>query len=261
MERMKRKEQEKLEKERVEEERHRRSFERAQRRLANSTTADLDLFEKSCADNVPATVKRASSNSSISSSCSNASSPNPLTSNAFSKPRSSGNSAARSPTATHWHAPKPLLQPYSVSYNDSGPTITECAKPMKRPIMRGSSAPQVINSSSCWRSKQPSDSTESKTERVDINQDTQRCEAVPVYTSPHSTEDLLSVPIQSRFTNSVPQLLNEFNYQTAASLGHASAPNWRLYSLFGQGNVAQPAFGPVVQPCSGPANHMSQHVW
>jgi hypothetical protein len=43
---MKRKEQEKLEKERVEEERHRRSFERAQRRLANSTTADLDLVRK-----------------------------------------------------------------------------------------------------------------------------------------------------------------------------------------------------------------------
>ena len=64
LERMKRKEQEKLEKEvrqaidilfvlfvsclfikREEEERHRRSFERAQRRLAN-TTADLELVRK-----------------------------------------------------------------------------------------------------------------------------------------------------------------------------------------------------------------------
>ena len=155
------------------------------------------------------------------------------------------------------------MRPYSVSYNDSGPTITECSKPMKRLFVRGSSAPQVMNSSSCWQSKQPKGASQSKKE-IDINQDTHRCEAVPVYMSPYSTEDLLSMPIQSQFTNSVPlrpESLSEFNYQAATVLGHASAPNWRLYSLFGQGNVAPPAFGPVVQPCSGPANHMPHHIW
>lgn len=185
----------------------------------------------------------------------------------FPKSRLSGTSSSKSPMSTPWCSPKPVVRPYSVSYDDSGPTIAACSRPKKRPFVRGSSAPHVISNSSCWQSGKVNDETP-KERGIDINHPTPRYEAVPVcMSSPHCTADILRMPItsiESPFTNSVPlgpaNSFNELTYQ-AAGLGHMPDANWRLYSLFGQGNVAPPAFGPLVQPCAGSTNRVPQHIW
>ncbi|XP_062517526.1 uncharacterized protein LOC134192784 [Corticium candelabrum] len=259
-ERNRRKEQEKLLKEKEEEERQRRSFERAQRRLANTTaTAELELFYKP--DGLFATtVKRASSTSSIASNCSNISShssPHSPT-NCTARSRPSGNSSLKSPTATSWFAAKPAIRPYSVSYDDSGRTITACAKPNKRPFERGSSAPNVISNSTCW---QYGNSNEAF---ININQQIPRHEALPENVClQQSTEDITHMAVMSvasSLSHPVPlRHMNSLSYHTGG-LGNAHDANCRLYSFIGEGNVAPPAFGPLVQPCGGHGNHVPQQI-